>query len=218
MEKESLNDKLNTAIWIGNALFDRGIVTGSSSNMSFRHENNIYITGSGTCFGRLTPKSFACVSTDGTATGIKPSKEFPIHHALYKKSESNTAVIHTHSMYGTMWSCLKNIESRVEQLFDYTPYLKMLAGTIVTIPYASPGSGELFSLFEERTGDERAYLLMNHGPVVTGKNLMEAFYLIEELEVSARIGWLMKAEKEAVKIHERTLKVHKEACIRIRKQ
>lgn len=201
--KEDLKDKINTAIWIGKALFERGLVTGSSANMSFRHEDNIFITGSGTCFGCLTPESFSCISMDGAITGIKPSKEFPLHLFLYKKN-NNRAVIHTHSMYCTMWSCLKDIEKDVDHLFNYTPYLKILTKKMITIPFAPPGTEALFSFFEDRVEDEGAYLLMNHGPVVTGSDLMKAFYLMEELETSAKIAWILKDEKRAAKIHERT--------------
>lgn len=56
-----LEEKYNTAIWIGKSLFERGKVTGSSANMSFEHEGSIYITGSGVCFGTLTRDSFSII-------------------------------------------------------------------------------------------------------------------------------------------------------------
>lgn len=50
----TLEQKMNDAIWIAKELFDRGKATGSSANLSFLHDGHIYITGSGTCFGNLT--------------------------------------------------------------------------------------------------------------------------------------------------------------------
>ena len=72
---------------------------------------------------------------------------------------------------------------------DHTPYLKMKLGAVGLIPYEKPGSPELFSAFRERVGNSDGYLLRQHGPVVPGKTVMDAFYCLEELEESARIAW-----------------------------
>ena len=53
-----LEEKTETAVWIAKSLFDRGKTSGSSANLSFLHRGIIYISGSGTCFGRLKPEEF----------------------------------------------------------------------------------------------------------------------------------------------------------------
>lgn len=53
------------AIWIAHTLFAKGSASGSSSNISFRAGNQIYISGSGTCFGTLTEEQFACLTIEG---------------------------------------------------------------------------------------------------------------------------------------------------------
>lgn len=198
-------EKLTDAIWIGKALFDRGKVTGSTSNLSFRHGDGMYITTSGSCFGRLTPEHFAYVGLDGAAEGRRPSKEFPLHLALYRRDPACQAVLHTHSLYSTLWSCQEDVGERAGRLGAYTPYLNMLADGLTVVPYAPPGSGALFQLFEERAGEGRAYLLQNHGPLVGGKSLLDAFYLLEELEMSARVSWLLRGTESAVAYSERHL-------------
>jgi len=76
----NLDTKYKDAIWIAKSLFERGKVSGSSANMSFLHEGNIYITGSGTSFGVLTEKDFSVVNMKGEhISGIQPSKELPLH-------------------------------------------------------------------------------------------------------------------------------------------
>ena len=82
---QELNQKIQDAIWIAGQLFSRGKATGSSANLSFLHKGEIYITGSGTCFGCLTPDSFSRVKQDGMIEGIKPSKELPLHKIYYEK-------------------------------------------------------------------------------------------------------------------------------------
>lgn len=191
---DNLDNKYKEAIWIAKTLFERGKVTGSSANMSFLYEGNIYITGSGTCFGSLTEGDFSIVNISGKHIGgIKPSKELPIHKILYEKSSSIKAVIHTHSFYSTLWSCLehKNVKDIIP---SYTPYLKMKLGVIGLIPYEKPGSQLLFDVFAEGVNDSDGYILQNHGPVIGDKDLMSAFYCIEELEESARMAWMLRNE------------------------
>ena len=185
----TLKNKIETAIWVGKSLFDRGKTAGSSANMSFRHNDTIYISGSGTCFGALSESSFSVVDLDGNhVSGIKPSKELPLHLMLYRKDDSIGAVLHTHSIYSVLWSCLehKNISDCIP---SYTPYLKMKLGTVGLVPYAKPGSKELFDLFEKNIDQSDGYLLQNHGAVVGDKDMMSAFFCLEELEESARVAW-----------------------------
>lgn len=86
----TLEQKMNDAIWIAKELFDRGKATGSSANLSFLHDGHIYITGSGTCFGNLTTESFSEVSFQGQhLAGINPSKELPLHKLYYENRKKS---------------------------------------------------------------------------------------------------------------------------------
>lgn len=189
---DTLEKKLEQAVWIAHSLFERGKTAGSTANMSFRHGGKIYITASGTCFGTLKKEDFAVIDLNGEVLGDKkPSKEFPLHLSLYQTKEQTGAVIHTHSFYSTIWSCLPH-ENERDCIPSYTPYLKMKLGTVGLIPYAEPGTEELFKAFRERIKDSDGYLLRNHGPVAGGKDLMDAFYILEELEESAKVAWTLK--------------------------
>ena len=100
-----LEQKYADAVWAARSLFDRGKTAGSSANLSFLHNGNIYITASGSCFGTLTKEDFAVVAPDGTSlNGKKPSKELPLHAYYYEKGEQVQAIIHTHGPYAVLWS------------------------------------------------------------------------------------------------------------------
>jgi ribulose-5-phosphate 4-epimerase/fuculose-1-phosphate aldolase len=190
----TLQEKMAASLWSAHALFDRQKVSGSSANLSFLHEGVLYISASGSCFGTLTEADFAQVALDSGAplpSSKKPSKELPLHRMLYLAKPETGAVVHTHSFYSTLWSCLPHPDE-TDVLPAYTPYLRMKLGTVGLIPYAPPGSEALFAAFARRIARSDGYLLANHGPVVGGRDPMDAFYILEELEDSAQIAWHLR--------------------------
>lgn len=184
-----LEEKCRAAVWAAHSLFERGKTTGSSANMSFRHGNHIYISAGGSCFGTISCEDFAAITPDGVSvSGKAPSKEWPLHMALYERFPDTGAVIHTHSTYSVLWSFVPGLPE-YDCIPAHTPYLEMKLGTVGLVPYEKPGSAALFETFGERAGKSKGYLLKHHGPVVPGKTIMDAFYCLEELEESARIAW-----------------------------
>ena len=51
---------------------------------------------------------------------------------------------------------------------------------------------------DERIGSGDGFVLKNHGPIIGGKTIMDAFYGIEELEESARMAWYLSKESDDV--------------------
>lgn len=190
-EKMTLEEKIRDAVWVADSLFSRNKTAGSSANLSFLHEGKLYITGSGTCFGRLTEDSFAVMDLEGNhVNGMKPSKEWPMHVLFYKKDRSIQSVLHIHSFYGVLWSCVCGTAGR-NVIPEYTPYLKMKLGDVGAVEYKKPGTQELFDALGIVMDERNGYLLCNHGPIVGGTDLMSAFYAMEELEESAHVAWEM---------------------------
>lgn len=193
MEQDKvLEKKLQDAIWIGKSLFERNKTAGSSANMSFFHEGKVYISQSGSCFGTMEADQFAVLDMEGNCLSEnKPSKEWPMHLRVYQKKPETGAIVHTHGTYAVLWSCVPT-EQEADVIPPHTPYLKMKLGTVGMIPYEMPGSQALFDAFDARVMDSDGYLLKQHGAMVPGRNLMEAFYNLEELEESAKIAWMLK--------------------------
>lgn len=191
-EEQALDQQLQQAVWVAHTLFQLGKTSGSTGNLSFRRGDTLYISRSGTCFGTLTEEDFSAVSMDGELLrGRKSSRELPLHRMLYLHNPELSAVVHTHGRYGVLWSCVPGLD-KDDCIPGITPYLAMKLGKIRLIPYAKPGSAELFQALEERL-DGNGYLLARHGALVGGKELMDAFYGVEELEESACIAWQLRA-------------------------
>ena len=58
------------------------------------------------------------------------------------------------------------------------------------------GAEELFAAFGNALGKSSGFLLNRHGPVVPGRDVMDAFFRLEELEESARIAWELRNETD----------------------
>ena len=84
------------------------------------------------------------------ALSLKPSKELPLHKTVYdglwNEGIREGAVIHTHSTYSVLWSCVHGLDPG-NCVPDHTPYLRMKMGSCGLIPYEKPGSKELFDAF-----------------------------------------------------------------------
>ena len=182
-----MND-IKKIIWIAKELFKRNKVSGSSGNISFRSDKYIYVSNSGSCFGMPDKNSFARFDLNGKLLAGTPSKEYPMHLKLYGNKNIN-CIIHTHSHYSTLLSCIDRIEDNIDKLFKYTPYLKMqTVGFIKVVDYAKPGSNDLFNNFYNQYDvDTKVYLLKNHGVFVSGNDMLKTFYLLEEFEETSRL-------------------------------
>lgn len=191
----SMDEKMQKILWCAHQLFSRGLVRGSTGNISFFHEGKMYISRSGGCFGRLETCDFAVVSRDGEVLEGKPSKEYPLHLIFYRQTPEIEAVVHTHSLYSTALSCRLDLAASVQELFAYTPYLKMqTGGKVGVVDYYPPGSKELFDAFEKSfVQNTQAYLLGNHGIVVGARDAYKAFDMIEEFETSASIAYMLNS-------------------------
>lgn len=197
MDKD-IKECLDQAIWCARSLFERNKVSGSSANLSLKIGDTIYITASGSCFGNLCYEDFVPVGKRESTK--KPSKELPLHEILYDKDCEIRAVLHTHSTYSVLWSIVYEGDSK-NCIPSHTPYLKMKLGTVGLVPYEKPGSEELFSAFRACVGSSDGFILKNHGPVVGGKDIMDAFYILEELEESAKIAWKLKCYRQDCFFH-----------------
>lgn len=185
--------EMERVLWAAHQLFDRKQTCGTTGNISLMQEGRVYVSAGGSCFGTMTQEDFCEMTLEGETVGSrKPSKEWPIHLMLHRLRGQNGVVIHTHGFYATAWSCLPCADP-ADAIPAYTPYLRMKAGKVRYVPYAAPGSRELFKLFEDALDKETsAYLLGHHGAVVAAPTAMDAFALIEELEESARMAWHLR--------------------------
>ncbi|MGE4428439.1 MAG: class II aldolase/adducin family protein [Solirubrobacteraceae bacterium] len=170
------------------ALVDEGLVVGTVGNVSARVGDRMLITPTRRAYATLRPRHLAAVDlTDGRTLHGAPSRELPLHRAVYAHRPDVGAVVHTHSVAATAWSFLGS---------PLGPELEDLAyhgiGTIRTSVPAPAGSEALASSVTSALGDSGAVLLGEHGVLGVGPDVRRALVAARVVEHQARVAWLLR--------------------------
>jgi ribulose-5-phosphate 4-epimerase/fuculose-1-phosphate aldolase len=177
----------------GRSLFERGLTPGSSGNISLRlDEGGWLVTPTNASLGFLDPARLSRLDAQGRrAGGDAPTKEIPLHTALYETRGSARAIVHLHSTHCVALSMLPEIDPRAS-LPPLTAYYLMRVGQTALVPYYRPGDPAVADAIRGLAGRYSAVLLANHGPVVAGESLEAAVFATEELEETAKLYLLLR--------------------------
>ena len=168
----------------GKWIAEKNMTWGSAGNMSIRlDENQVLITASGTRFDSLTEDSFTLYNlADNTWSGGKPSKELPVHLAVYRNAPWAGAVVHA-SPFHTTLAAATTLEVRNDLFVENMYYLQRMA----RIPYAHPGSKELTAFVDGVAAQANVILMQNHGVILYDTTMQEACAGLEVLENTCRM-------------------------------
>ena len=177
----------------GRSLFERGLTPGSSGNISVRLDDGGYlVTPTNASLGFLDPARLSRLDADGrVVSGDAPTKEVPLHSALYQTRGGARAVVHLHSTHSVAVSMLPEIDPRAA-LPPMTAYYLMRCGATALVPYYRPGDPAVADAIKGLAGRYSSVLLANHGPVVAGDTLEAAVFATEELEETAKLYLLLR--------------------------
>ncbi|MDX2541064.1 class II aldolase/adducin family protein [Streptomyces sp. WI04-05B] len=161
-----------------------GLVVGTSGNVSVRVGDTVLVTPSGVPYDRLTPEGVVGVDLTGRQIlgTLTPTSELPMHLAVYRATDAR-AVVHTHAVHATAVSTLV----RELPLIHYMA--GDLGGPVRVAPYATYGTEELAGNMLRALAGRAACLLQNHGTIVHGATLDQAYDRTAQLEWMCRV-WL----------------------------
>ena len=190
MNQSELRDQICR---LGRSLFERGLTPGSSGNISVRLDDGGWlVTPTNASLGFLDPARLSRLDAKGRlVSGDAPTKEVPLHTALYETRSGAQAVVHLHSTHSVAVSMLPEIDPRAA-LPPMTPYYLMKCGATALVPYYRPGDPAVANAIKGLAGKYSSVLLANHGPVVAGDTLEAAVFAMEELEETARLYLLLR--------------------------
>lgn len=167
-------------------VYNRGFSPGYSSNISLRKSFHFAITPSG--FSLETVEKEDLIELDFEAKQLsgktKPSSEKLMHLHIYKKRPDVNAILHCHAPKISAFAVTgNNFEGGF--ILAEIPYL--FGSEVPLVDYFMPSSIELAEATSNALEHSDAAILKNHGVIVVGKTLDDAFYKIDTLEYAAQV-------------------------------
>jgi L-fuculose-phosphate aldolase len=164
----------------GRRLAARGLVIGTSGNLSVRAGDLVAVTPTGGVISELTAAEMTVIDLDGQVVDgdLAPTSEVPMHLSVYKATQTG-AIAHTHAVGSTAVGLVAD----EIPLIHYT--MLGLGGSIRVAPYACYGTEELAGHVVKALEYKYAALMRNHGSIAHGKNLDKAVEHLELAEWSA---------------------------------
>lgn len=166
-------------------LAELGLNKGTSGNASVRTDKGFLVTPSGMAVEQMSATSMVEVDMNGQAISAgKPSSEWRFHRDIYQARPEIQAIVHTHSMFATSLSCLR-------QNIPPFHYMIAVAGgkDIRCAEYALFGTQELSDAAIVALENRKACLLANHGMIALGKTLDQAVSIAVEVETLCEQYW-----------------------------
>jgi ribulose-5-phosphate 4-epimerase/fuculose-1-phosphate aldolase len=182
----SLDNAIDQLAEAGRYMFANELAWGNAGNLSARTgEGHYVITASGTHLGSLGAGDFVECALDGSAitTGRgRPSKETPMHAAVYSARPEVGAVLHASPFYSTMTACA-DVDIPNDLFVEDMYYLERVAH----VRYEHPGSAGLGQAVAEAVGEANVLLLDHHGVLVYDVSVREALAALHTLELVCRM-------------------------------
>lgn len=170
----------------GKKLIREGFTVETWGNISIKDDaGRVYITPSGMDYETSTEDDIVVMDLDGSILSgkRKPSIETLMHLSIYRARPEVGAVVHTHPIYSTAFSCM---DEGIPLLIDEAA--QALGAEVKTTRYALPGTQELADNCVKALGlKANACLLQSHGAVCVGKDMKSAFKVARVLEMTAEI-------------------------------
>lgn len=182
-------------------MLEHGLTWGNAGNISARiAANQGLITASGTRLGELADEDLVEFGfSDDVETSVgagltsypeggparstrKPSKEVPMHRAIYEVRPDINAVLHGAPFYSTLVAC-SAIEIPADWFVEAMYYLERVA----RVPYHHPGSEALGEAVRAQATRANVLLLDNHGVLVYDTSVQEALMALHTLELTCQM-------------------------------
>lgn len=168
-------------------LAEEKLIRGGEGNISARipGSNLVLIKPSGIELKNMKKDDLIVIDLYGKIIkgNREPSKETPMHLAIYRSRSDVNAIVHTHPLFAT---CIGITEMKLLPLSIYA--LREIVRGIPIVPFHPPGSIELAeAVVKALEGDKHVAILRGHGLVVASGDIETATKLSIYLERAAKI-------------------------------
>lgn len=185
----------NRIIDCGKDMSRSELVQGSWENISLRlNPDTMLITPSGMDYFSIRTEDIVRMNIHDLKYGMqrKPSSEYRLHAALYRRYPECNAIIHTHSN-GISAFAAAHAGFRISE-----PPMDQLIGDMHCSEYRTPGTDELCDSIMEAIEGSHACIIANHGAIFYGNDLDVTLAIANAVESRAcnLLGFGQRAEEE----------------------
>lgn len=173
---------------VGRDLFNRGLISSHSGNMSVRLGDRIIITRRGSMLGCLQEHDLVetGVKRNNRATPLA-STELAVHRAIYQHTTS-LAVIHAHPSHAVALSLSEGEIIPCDMEGSHLLKRVLVLGQGMTVK-----PGDLAEGVAQALKEHSIVLIQGHGSFAASQLLEEAYHYTTALEESCRIICLLKS-------------------------
>jgi L-fuculose-phosphate aldolase len=189
-----------------------GLVVSTSGNISARvDEDRVVISAARSRLGQLRREDLLIVDLkDGSVlecrdASSRPSRETPLHLAVYRSLESVRSVLHFQSLAATVFAC----RQRPPTDFNFIPEVPVYLRRVEAVPFFPPGSAELAGAVTAAltTEDARVVQLCGHGQVAVGEDPRQVVERGAFFELACRMALLSETREPLRRYSRRELEI-----------
>lgn len=169
-------------------MWQLGWVAANDGNVSVKLEDGTFLaTPTGMSKSFITPEKLVRIDAQGNVLegleGLRPSSEIKMHLRCYQERPDVGSVLHAHPPTATGYAVAH------KALDEYSMIETVITiGSVPVTPYGTPSTYEVPDAIAPYLGEHDAVLLMNHGALTVGSDVITAYYRMETLELFAKIS------------------------------
>lgn len=169
---------------IGRRLWLKDYTDGNGGNITIRVGDNLALcTPTLICKGFMTPGDICLTDLDGNqlaGTRVRTS-EAKTHFGIMKRQPAAKACVHAHPPHATAFAI-----SNASIPSSLIPEAEVFLGRIGIAKYETPGTPANAEEVGRVGVDHQAVLMQNHGVIVWGKDVEDAYWKMENIDAYCR--------------------------------
>jgi L-fuculose-phosphate aldolase len=173
---------------MGRRLWQREYTDGNGGNITIRVGDNLALcTPTLICKGFMKPEDMCLVDLDGNqlAGSRVRTSEAKTHFGIMKRQPAAKACVHAHPPHATAFAI-----ANVDIPSCLIPEAEVFLGKIGVAEYKTPGTQANSDEVGEVGKDHQAVLMQNHGVIVWGKDVEDAYWKMENIDSYCRTVWI----------------------------
>ena len=173
---------------IGRRLWQREYTDGNGGNITIRVGDNLALcTPTLICKGFMKPEDMCLVDLDGQqlAGTRQRTSEAMTHFGIMKRQPACKSCVHAHPPHATAFAI-----ANVDIPTCLIPEAEVFLGKIGVAKYQTPGTPANAAEVGEVGKIHQAVLMQNHGVIVWGKDVEDAYWKMENIDSYCRTVWI----------------------------